>query len=54
MIDPTYKIDCRQTQYAPPQSFVAALVQQPSYLIDGHSLADAYMRDERAKRKEKT
>lgn len=46
-IDPEYSIDTRQIDYREPQSEVARLVQMPSYLIDGYSLADAYMRDAR-------
>jgi hypothetical protein len=36
--------------YVPPKSNVARLVQMPAHQIDGYSLADAYMRDERAGR----
>lgn len=36
--------------YVPPKSNVARLVQMPAHQIDGYSLADAYMRDERAAR----
>jgi hypothetical protein len=54
MVDENYKIDIRPLNYTPPKTSVAHLVQQPSYLIDGYSLADAYMRDARAARKKET
>lgn len=38
-------------EYTPPKSAVSRLAQGPAYLIDGYSLSDAYMRDERAARK---
>lgn len=44
-IDPTYTTDTRRIDYREPASQVARLVQMPSYLIDGYSLADAYMVD---------
>ena len=50
-VEPDYKIDLRQPAYVEPRSAVARLVQHPSYLIDGYMLADAYMRDERARKK---
>lgn len=37
-------------QFVPPKSNVARLVQMPAHQIDGYLLADAYMRDERARR----
>lgn len=51
VIDPDYKIDTRPLKYIEPKTNVARLVQQPSYLIDGYSLADAYMADYRASKR---
>lgn len=36
--------------YVPPASHVAAEVQKPARMVDGYSLAVAYMRDCRARR----
>lgn len=47
-VDPDYKIDARPLKYSEPKTNVAWLVQQPSYLIDGYALANAYMADYRA------
>lgn len=38
-------------EYAQPRSAVAELVQRPATQIDGYTLAAAYMRDERDKRR---
>ncbi len=51
MVDPAYTIDVRPLRYSEPRTHVARLVQQPSYLIDGCSLANAYMADYRASRR---
>ncbi|MGR9056035.1 hypothetical protein ACU8NH_09015 [Rhizobium leguminosarum] len=48
--DPNYTIDKRWPDYSDPETAVAHLVQQPLYKIDGLALADAVMRDWRAKR----
>lgn len=54
-IDPEYKIDSRKLQYHEPMTEVSRLVQQPSYLIDGYSLAYAVMKDwKTSKKKENT
>jgi hypothetical protein len=50
-IDADFKIDTRRVDYRDPQSAVAALVQMPSYLIDGYSLANAVMKDWRPSRR---
>jgi hypothetical protein len=50
-VDHTYKIDTRWPEYTPPGSAIAELVQRPLESITGLALADAYMRDERRKRR---
>ena len=38
-------------EYSEPKTAVSKLVQMPAYKIDAYSLADAYMKDGRNKRK---